>query len=90
MNKLKVLSLATIFTVIGMTTSVANAEAVKADQEMLNDIFEICQSDAQEDEVGADMLVEYIVQCITEDLEANNFEPISKAELVKFIQTKLG
>ncbi|QOL25630.1 hypothetical protein LP316_15265 [Thalassotalea sp. LPB0316] len=52
----------------------------------IGDIVKVCHQDSVEDEVEADSLNDYLVMCINDELEANEFDPLSYESALKLIK----
>lgn len=52
------------------------------DPDLLNEMVNICISEAKEDEVVQKNLMNYLIVCVQEELTANNIEGLSYDQLV--------
>lgn len=68
----------------------ADDKLTPAESKLLNESIKICLSDAKEDKVTSDELIDYLVICVTDELEINDGKQMTQDHLVKVLkQSKL-
>lgn len=74
---MKKVLLASLFTVISMSAMANNDEALtEASADYIQTVLVSCKEYAVEDEVAANDLTAYLLECVNDDLEANDFKKI--------------
>jgi len=77
MKKLLLMTLLTGLASISTVTFADDAELEQAPATYIQSLIAMCKEDAVEDDVPADELKDYLLECVNDDLSANDYNTIT-------------
>ena len=84
MNKISTLVLIALVP-LGLTTTVTASEETVATEVEVANIVKLCNQDAEDDEVEAESLKEYLSICINDELSVNGFKQLASEHISELI-----